>query len=141
MKRTLAEFHKKRIAAALPLRKGISADRVLAEIGTATRRFWRDSDAEARWESINLYKDTLVLKRRRYTAKGRPREKALHAYVRTLVTVYERATGRRIGRRVDAYAHDYREKPHPYLAVCMKAAGKRYPRRIIREVLESLHSH
>jgi hypothetical protein len=138
MTRKLGDFNKRRIAATLlPLRKGVNLVTVMKEIEAATLKFWKEDDAQSRYENIELDGDVLLLTRRCYGTRGAPRKEALRCYIKTLVAIYEHATGKRIGRNVpsDAYA-DRTEKPHPFLAACMKAAGKAYSRRITREVLE-----
>jgi hypothetical protein len=140
MQRKLSDLARRRIAAALPLREGVALNPVLADIESAIQTFWTQDDEEARIENIEFNDGLLVLTRKTYSSKGRPPEKALRTYVTSIVGIYERATGQQIGRNVDAYADDHREKPHPFLALCMRTAGKRYPTRIVREVLESLHT-
>jgi hypothetical protein len=142
MKHVLADLHKRRIGNTLDLRKGVSMASVLDEIETATQQFWRDMDAEseARCKDIEIVGRTLKVTFNRYESKGAPRKTAVRAYVTSLVTIYETATGKRIGRNVDAYARGHSEKPHPFLLACLRAAGiARYPRGIIRDVLEELH--
>lgn len=146
MDRRLSKFDQRRIAATLPLRKGVEIDGVLAEVEAATQRFWRDYEPEARIQGAELKGRTLRLTLKRHSSKvgasgrvtsaGAPPKKALRAYVARLVAIYQWATGKRIGRNVDAYATCHREKPHPFLAACMKAAGKGYPAGIVREVVE-----
>jgi hypothetical protein len=146
MKRTLADFHKQRIVAALPLRKGVSLARVMGKIETAAQRFWREYDAaESKYKDIELIerrsgKLALKVERRRYKSRGRVPRVAMRAYVTALVPIYKNATGKRIGRVNNPYVDSRQEKPHRFLAACLKAVGKRYPSRIIQEVLEDLHA-
>jgi hypothetical protein len=140
MTRTLADLHKRRIGDTLVLRKGVSLDHVMTQVEDATQQFWRDMDAEseARCKSIEVVDRTLKITFNRYESKGAPRKEALRVYVTSLVTIYERATGKRIGRNVDAYARGHSEKPHPFLLACLRAASiARYPRGVIRQVLKS----
>ncbi|MGD0415714.1 MAG: hypothetical protein ABSA80_10210 [Terriglobales bacterium] len=148
MDRRLSKFDQRRIAATLPLRKGVEIDGVLAEVEAATQRFWRDYEPEARIQGAEVKGRTLRLTLKRHSSKvgasgrvtsaGAPPKKALRGYVASLVAIYERATGRRITRVVDAYADGHREKRHPFLAACMKAAGKGYPAGLVRQVLDEL---
>jgi|SRR5580704_52628 hypothetical protein len=135
--RKLADFHKRRIGSVLPLRNGVNLAQTMKEIEAATLKFWAEDDAQSRYENIELAGDVLFLTRRRYKTRGAPPKEALRSYIKILVTIYEHATGKRIGRNVpsDAYA-DRTEKAHPFLAACMKAAGKAYSRRIMRELLQ-----
>lgn len=147
MTRALGDLHKQRIGTTLVLRKGVSLSRVMAQLETATQQFRHDMDAEsaARHKDAEVVNGILTISFNRYTSKGAPLKAALRAYIRSLVGIYEPATGKRIGRNVDAYARGHSEKPHPFLLACLKAAdalggrGTRgYPRGIIRDVLRSL---
>ena len=148
MRRTLSKFDQRRVTAALPLRKGVEMGGVLAEVEAATQKFWQDSESEARIQGVDLRDHMLVLTRKHHKPKpnpktgrpvsaGAPRKEALRTYVTSLVEIYEGATGRRITRVVNPYARGQGEKPHPYLAACMKAAGKAYPTGLVRQVLKA----
>ena len=91
--RKLHDFNKRRIASALPLRKHVR--HVMAEIESATLRFWQDADGESKYEDISLDGDTLHFKLKRHKGKvspktgrivsaGAPPKKALRAYVTSL---------------------------------------------------------
>ncbi len=135
----LGDYQRRRIAAALPLRKGVSLARVLNQVQAAARKYLREYDAnESKFKDIELIdrrsgKLALKFERRRHKSRGRVRRVAMRAYITALVPIYENATGKRVGRRYDAYRE--KETPHPFLAACVKAVGKRYPSRIIQEVL------
>jgi hypothetical protein len=141
----LSEYHRRRIAAALSLRKGVSLVRVLGQIERTARTYLRDYDAnESKYKYIDLIERrsgrmALMVERRRHKSRGRIRREAMRAYVTVLVPIYENATGKRVGRVNNPYVDSNQEKPHPFLAACMKAVGKRYPSRIIQEVLEEFH--
>jgi hypothetical protein len=57
-------------------------------------------------------------------------------YVSVLVLIYEKATGKRMGRRYNAYTGV--ETPHPFLVECIRAVGRRYPPRVVQNVLADL---
>ena len=136
----LADLHKRRIAATLP--QGVDLPQVLAEVESAAERFRQDEEAERGYESVEVTGPrTLRVQRKSYPSKGAPPKVALRVYLTTLVAIYEHATGKRIGRNVDAYAEkgERAEKPHPFLAACLKAAGKRYPFGLVRQVLNESH--
>ena len=139
----LGEYQKRRIAMALPLRKGVSLVRVLSRVQAAARKFLREYDVnESKFKDIELIKRSsgklaLKVQRRRQESRGRVRRVAMRAYIASLVTIYENATGKRVGRRYDTYRE--KETPHSFLVACVKAVGKRYPSRIIQEVLSALH--
>jgi hypothetical protein len=138
---------------------------VLDEIETATREFWRAWECEMKIQNLEVDEDWKISwTRRSYASRGRPPKLALYAYIRTLVLIYERATGKVIKRsvsnkvkwrRVISVAErktynkkekEHIEKPIPFLLACLKAArvcsmsGSNYPRHIIKPVLQELHS-
>jgi hypothetical protein len=139
MLRGLSAFEKKRIADALPLRKGVALETVLASIESAMCQFRQamNAQSERRYKEVEILEDEIRLKVNSYDVKGRPRKDEMRSYVTALVNLYEQATGKRIGRSVDAYALGHREKPHPFLLACIRPTSAAYPRRIVREVLEA----
>jgi hypothetical protein len=145
MTRPLSKFDQRRIAATLPLRKGVEIGSVLAEVEAATQRFWHDMEkwSESRCKAIELLDErTIKITFNPYKARGAPCKDELRAYITALVTTYERATVEQIGRAVDAYAFGHREKPHAFLVTCLKVAGvapSRYSFGIVKEVLHGLH--
>lgn len=138
--------YERRIISTLPLRKGACVNSVLQDIYVAVERFWHSYEVgESRYDVDWIEEENAIwLTPRRYNSKGRPRKAAMRTYVTTLITVYESATGNRIKRNWDAYAEQ--EKPHPFLAICIKAGGWgsikeddiTYPKLIVRQVLERL---
>lgn len=145
MERKLSEYHKRQIAAAMrPLREGVALKRVLSEIESATRQFWQELDAEARFVDVE---DETLRPIVRPASVGRPRRDSMRTFIRALVTIYERATGRQIRRQVDRLASQRRidgkipqgEKFHPFLLICTHAASSRYSRLIVKTVLHDLH--
>ncbi|HVR21816.1 MAG TPA: hypothetical protein VMU26_00690 [Candidatus Polarisedimenticolia bacterium] len=139
----IADHHNRPIVLALPLREPSSVGRVLNRIEVAARHYLRDYDAnESKYTDIELIqrrngKTALMVTRRRHESRGRVRRDAMRAYITALVTIYERATGKRIGRSNNDYTNQATR--HPFLLACSKAVGKRYPGGIIQEVLEQLH--
>jgi hypothetical protein len=143
MWRGLSDFEKKRIAGALPFRKGVALELLFSNIESAMHQFQNamDSHSELRYRDVEIVGENEIrLKFNSYSGKGRPRKDEMRAYVTALINLYEQATGLRIGRNVDAYASNQREKPHPFLLACIRPMNAAYPRRIIREVLMTLHS-
>jgi hypothetical protein len=137
-------YFARRIASALPLRDGVSLATVLNEVWCAIQRFWDNWELKESRYHIELTKQSLLLTPRRRKSRGRPQKEVMHGFIDDLVTIYERSTGKRITRNVNAYApHGNAEEPHPFLAICIKAAqwGKikeddmEYPRLIVTRVL------
>lgn len=156
--RALTEFDKRRIAKVLG--EGVCLHDVLAKIEVATQRFWKAKDIESRYEDIELIqrangKLALRLKYKKHDRRAAPTKEAARGYITTLVTIYESATDKRIGRINQRYkldsqmkaeqlierelkgqrTHRFVEKKNAFLSICLRAAGERYHRRIIREVL------
>jgi len=149
MQRKFSEYHKRQIAGAMcPLRHGVSIAQALAAIESATKKFWRAADNESRFESIDLDQNALIVMRGKLPPH-RPRRDSMRRYVRALVTIYEGTTGRPIRRNVDPYVSQRREngkiphgdKFHPFILTCAHAAGTRYSRKILTEILHELHSN
>jgi hypothetical protein len=147
MTRKLADFHKRRIASTMRLRKSASLNRVMEQIEGATQQFWRDYDArESRYENIELIEEENALKltQRHHRSKGRPRKTALRTYASALAIIYKRATGKKLGR-INVEVPDSssngshtEERPNPFVGACMKAAGSEYYRSrfVVRKGLE-----
>lgn len=138
----LADLHKRRIAAELPVRNRVRLATAMREIEGAVLKFWSEMEAEsaARWnEPESIDEDTIKWNpKTRHGQRGRIPGRALRDYVRNLVLIYERATGQQIGRRYDDY-HS-RELRHSFLVASLRAAGvPLYPRSIIQDVLHKLH--
>jgi hypothetical protein len=139
-------YFARRIASTLPLRDGVSPDTVLGEVWSAIERMWDNwEDKESRYH-IELMEHSLLLTPRRRKSKGRPQKEVMRDFIGDLVTIYERSTGKRVTRNVNAYApYGNAENPHPFLAICIKAAqwGKikeddmEYPRLIVTRVLKA----
>jgi hypothetical protein len=149
--RHLIEAHFPRIAATLRSRlPGVKLGHVLEEIVAALLKFTEEEESDRGITIIELDEESITVGRgRRYASKGRPPRTAKGALITTLTAIYENATGRRIGRNVPTpstkamqeaaragrrFTRD--EKPHPFLAACMKAASTSYARRITRGVLQ-----
>ena len=116
------------------MRDGLDAAQLLRKIEAATQRFWKALDAESRYENITLKGDKLRITRKRHARRGAPKKEAARVYVSELLAIYEAASGQDIKRNVDR--DNGTEHRHPFLAICMKAAGTSYPPRLVREVLE-----
>lgn len=136
----LAELHKRRIAAAMTLPKDVSQTNVLQQIEGALELFSEEMGREsgARFKDATVRGRILKITFNRYKLKGAPRKAAIRAYIMKVAVIYEKATGKRLGRNVDADTHQ--ESPHPFLLACTKMASIRYPRGIVREVLVGLHA-
>lgn len=121
----LGEYQRRRIAATLTLRKGVTLGRVLNRVQAAARKYLREYDAnESKYKDIELMewrsgKLALKVERRRHSSRGRVPRVAMRAYITALVAIHENATGKRVGRRFDAYREQ--ETPHPFLAACVRA--------------------
>jgi hypothetical protein len=142
-------YFARRIASTLPLREGVSPATVLGEVWSAIERFWDNWERKESRYHIELIEHSLLLTPRRRKSVGRPEKVVMYGFIDDLVTIYERSTEKRITRNVNAYApHGDAEKPHAFLAICIKAAqwGKikeddmEYPRLIVRQVLEKRHA-
>jgi hypothetical protein len=93
---------------------------------------------------------------------GKPKRDAMRAYVKALFSIYEQATGKQLGRinikvmrpknldrsNIDdillnkALPKDHathKAKHIPFIQVCVRAVGAKYPSRIIQEELEQFH--
>lgn len=136
----LVELHKRRIAAAMTLPDTLSQINALQQIENALEIFSVAMGAEsmARYKDATVKGHILKITFNRYKLKGAPRKAAVRAYITRVAVIYERATGKRLGRNVDADTH--REQPHPFILACTRAAAiPLYPRGIVREVLAELH--
>lgn len=156
----LAEGYKRRIAAALPLRKRVSLARVLQEIESAMQRFWTEIYHEDR-SYVEFREDSWWWAPRQRETRGRPRKEALRSYLTTVVGIYGRATGKRLGRNIETPSkgakeerqtgrnrtQQHREKIHPFVLACVKAVGLPtgpkyhygYPAGIVKQVLHDLY--
>lgn len=142
----LGDHQKRRIVATLPALSDAIVARVLKQVQTAARKYLRDYDAnESRLKDISVFqrrdgKHMLKVERRHYCKRGRVPRVAMRAFITQLVRIYERATGKRIGRRINPYLDRRQEKPHPFLVAGLKTVGKRYAPRIVQQALAQLHS-
>jgi len=136
---------KSEILSTMKLRRGASGARALRQIEVAAQTYFQDyyskeSNYRGKIELIQRTSGKLALKieRKRHVVRGRVTREAMLAYVLTLLLIYERTTGKRIGRRYDAYAG--KETPHPFLVACIHLVGRRYPPKIVQRVLGELHA-
>lgn len=156
----LLEGHKRRIAATLTLRKGISLARVLKEIESAMQRFWTEAYDGGSWY-IEVVEGELVATTRRHTSRGRPPKQALRNYLTALARTYKSATGQRLGRNIVTDSEgakqerrtgrnrkqQHREKIHPFVLACVKAIGLPtgpkynygYPAGLVKDVFRGLN--
>jgi hypothetical protein len=142
-KRTLSDFDKRRIAAGMTLRQGVTAGRIMRRIELARERFWDAASDELHWEGAEYVERNnrrwVKLLKRPYASRGRPRKESVRRYVSDVVSIYKDATGRAITRIVHSGSDPRigRQKRHPFLVACLKAAGiPTYPTGLIRQVLE-----
>lgn len=141
----ITEFDRKRILAALTLLPDKSATQVIRKIESSAKRFRKEALASFHWETDGYVerkgKQWIKLKKLPYKSKGRPPKEggATRRYITSIVAIYKAATGCEITRIVRSGndPHIGREKRHPFIVACLRAAGiPSYPTGILREVLE-----
>jgi hypothetical protein len=107
----------------------------LGEWDRKESRFVHPTVREVRGKTL-LYPD-----RRRHTSKGKPKRDAMRAYVKELLSIYEQATGKKLGRInlevMDGDHPKYEAKHIPFIQACVRAVGAKYPSRIIQEELRT----
>jgi hypothetical protein len=130
----LALLHQRRIVAALGTPKRSS--RALRDVEHAIEHFRSDMDASSRLCAVELRGNVLHRRLKRYAAKGAPHKRALRDYIYRLIVIYERVTGFKITRNVDAMTGI--EKRHPFIWACTRAAGASYSLAFVREVMREL---
>jgi hypothetical protein len=145
----LSDFEKRRILATMG---GVDAS-VMTEIEKMMRKYWQEWDRhESRYVHPTVKevrgKTMLFPDRRRHESKGKPNRNAVRALVTALIQIYDDATGKHLGRinitgravfqRYKTLA-THKSKRIPFIEACVHAIGRRYPSRIIQEVLEELH--
>jgi hypothetical protein len=136
----LPDSTKRRIAAtgkcSAPVLRQIEAKmrKYLGEWNSKESRYVHPTVKEVRGKTM-LYPD-----RRRHQSKGKPKRDAMRAYVKALLLIYEQSTGKKLGRInlevMDGDHPQYKAKHIPFIQVCVRAVGAKYPSRIIQEVLE-----
>lgn len=121
---------------------------VLDEIEVAMQtylhsKYYMKSVFEA--EAMGIFISEWFWPRKRYSGKGRRRQDELHCYFRTVVRIYERATGEKIKRQVvpvevNQYESSSRDIPHPFLRECAKLIDHEpFPSGIIKTILHVEH--
>jgi hypothetical protein len=120
--------YRRRIASLLPLRKGVSLSRVMTELNSAMKRFWLEYEINESRYHIELSDSALLLEPRRHKSKGRPKRAAMRTFIRELITIYERATEKKITRSVvhrslGKYRVKSEDKHRPFLEFCIEVAG------------------
>lgn len=148
----LPDYTNRRIAATM---SGKCSAPVLRQIETRARQYLSQWDRrESRYVHPTVKevrgKTLLYPDRRRHTSKGRPKRDAMRAFVTALFSIYEQATGKQLGRNNRTSRTDFQgyrtlathEAKHiPFIQVCVRAVGAKYPSRIIQEELEELHAN
>lgn len=132
---------KRRIAATMG---GKCSAAVLRQIEAKMRKYLSQWD---RHESRYVHpavkdvrgKTLLYPDRRRHKSKGKPKRDAMRAFVTALLTIYEQSTGKKPGRInlevMDGDHPQYKAQHIPFIQVCVRAVGAKYPSRIIQEIL------
>ena len=146
-----------------PLREGVRMAQVIPKIEAAMQTFLEDAPEEWKWHNIKFVKETdettgklhrivqftarpypskISPKSGRRVSSGRPPKRVLRPFLAALVDIYEKSTGKYLGRTYQPTTKDAngKEKPHPYIVACLLAVGIRdYPTGLIQEVLEAAH--
>lgn len=145
--RKLADYHKRRIAATLAVSPAQRAS-MMALIEKAAQQVWRDREkwSLARCKSVELKEQMLTMRLIPYASRGAPPKIGIRSYISTVVSIYEGAIGKRLGRSWVDLSTDkltfFKEKRLPFFVACLSAIGVRrsdYPTGIITEVLIELH--
>jgi hypothetical protein len=113
---------------------------IIREIDLAIEEFRQDYFEHESPLDIQRVGKYRLVQTRKHSLQGRPQKNALRNYIEKVVTIYERWTGKRIGRVYAVDAH--KEKPHPFILACFSALqlrGHDYPAGIVKEILRELH--
>jgi hypothetical protein len=143
----LPDFTKRRIAATM---SGKCSAPVLRQIEAKMRKYLREWDRkESRFVHPTVKevrgKTLLYPDRRRHESKGKPKRDAMRSYVTALFSIYQQSTEKKLGRinrtsRTDFQGYrtlaTHEAKHIPFIQVCVRAVGAKYPSRIIQEVLK-----
>jgi hypothetical protein len=139
----LPDYTKRRIAATMA--DGTCSARVLRQIETKARAYlsqWDRKESRYVHPTVKevLGKTLLYPDRRRHKSKGKPKRDAMRAYVKALLSLYEQSTGKRLGRiNLEVMDEDhphYQAKHIPFIQVCVRAVGAKYPSHIIQELIQ-----
>jgi hypothetical protein len=140
----LPDYTKRRIAATMSEK---CSARLLRQIETKARAYLSQWDRkESRFVQPTVKHGILYPDRRCHKSKGKPKRDAMRSYVKALLSIYEQATGKRLGRinlevpdlaKLQRRPPTHEAKHIAFIQVCVRAVGAKYPSRIIQEVIEA----